>query len=160
MSARELWKRDGRADAFEARGDEQQGNYIATRARSERTVQMLLALQPAAVGLAVLIASSGGVPTINVKKTCQTSQQTISSIFGDQTAVTYDSCLNQEREARGLLEKGWASFPAADKALCVQSANYMPSYVEWLTCFEMQRDVRRIRNEGRTPRKAQSSRRS
>src|SRR5262249_11201287 len=112
---------------------------------------MLLALQPAAVGVAVLIASSGGVPTINVETPCRTSQQTISSIFGDQNAVTYDSCMNQERDARGLLEKGWASYPAADRALCVQAGGYMPSYVEWLTCFEMQRDVRKIRNEDRTP---------
>src|SRR5262245_1471255 len=123
---------------------------------------MLLALQPAAVGVAILIASSGGVPTINVEKTCRTSQQTISSVFGGaQTAVTYDSCMNQERDARGLLEKGWASYPAADRALCVQAGGYMPSYVEWLTCFEMQRDVRKIRNEDRgTPPKARSSRRS
>jgi hypothetical protein len=111
---------------------------------------MLLALQPPAVGLLVLIASSGGVPTIDVKKTCQTSQQAISAIVGDKTAVNYDSCLRQEQEARGLIEKDWASFPAAEKALCVQPANYMPSYVEWLTCFEMQRDVRKIQKQGST----------
>src|SRR3954463_3936217 len=101
---------------------------------------MLLALQPATVGLFVLIASSGGVPTVDIKKTCRTSEQAIVAIFGDSTAATYESCLGQEATALDSLKKDWATFPAADRALCARPVGYMPSYVEWLTCFEMQRD--------------------
>lgn len=110
---------------------------------------MLLALQPATVGLFVLIASSGGVPTVDIKKTCRTSEQAIVAIFGDTTAGTYDSCLEQEQTALKLLQKDWATFPAPDQALCAQPVGYMPSYVEWLTCFEMQRDVRKFKKEER-----------
>jgi hypothetical protein len=69
------------------------------------------------------------------------------AIFGDATAVTYDGCMSQERTAREQLVKGWASFTAADRQRCANPKQYMPSYVEWLTCFEMEREVRKIRQE-------------
>jgi hypothetical protein len=38
---------------------------------------------------------------------------------------------------------------AADKAQCMRTGVYLPSYVEWLTCLEMERDVRKMQQEER-----------
>jgi hypothetical protein len=53
--------------------------------------------------------------------------------------------VSDEQAARDQLQKDWASFPASDKARCIQPKEYLPSYVEWLTCLEMTRDVRAMR---------------
>jgi hypothetical protein len=118
---------------------------------------MPFALHPVTAGLFVLVASAGGVPTIDVKKTCQTSQQALTAIFGDQVPTLYDSCLKQEEDARAQLQKDWAALPAADRTLCAQPAVYMPSYVEWLTCVEMQREIRKIRTNEQADTKGRSS---
>ncbi len=96
----------------------------------------------------ILAAASGGGPTrIDIETTCRTSENEITKIFGSTTVVTYDSCLRQENEALATIEKDWATYPTSDRATCVQPKGYMPSYVEWLTCFEMYRDVRKMRTE-------------
>jgi hypothetical protein len=55
--------------------------------------------------------------------------------------------MSDEQGAREQLIKNWATYPASDKTRCVQSMDYSPSYVEWLTCAEMARDVRKTRKE-------------
>ena len=57
-----------------------------------------------------------------------------------------------EQEARDQLLKNWVAYPPSDRALCMRAADYLPSYVEWITCAEMSKDLRRIRNEKPTPR--------
>jgi hypothetical protein len=37
-------------------------------------------------------------------------------------------------------------FAAMDKLHCVLPAEYLPGYVEWLTCLEMELEFRKIRN--------------
>ena len=60
------------------------------------------------------------------------------------------------------MAKTWATFTPADKTNCVQPRSYMPSYVEWLTCMETQKDLRRIRaqdkDRGAAPKGAGKSR--
>jgi predicted lipoprotein with Yx(FWY)xxD motif len=118
---------------------------------------MLLGFPSVSFGLYVLVASGGGVPAIDTQKTCRTSEQAIIAIFGDKTVATYDNCMEQEQAARKLIAKDWATFPAADKTLCAQAGAYMPSYVEWLTCFEMQAYIRKMRKEEQSAPKARSS---
>jgi len=90
---------------------------------------------------------AGSVPTANIRRTCQTAQKTITAIFGDDTAITLDGCLRQEQEAADHLAKNWATYPSEDRLRCANRTGYMPSYVEWLTCFEMARDVRQMRKD-------------
>ena len=54
------------------------------------------------------------------------------------------ACLQSENAARDSLTKDWASYPAADRSLCTQTATMggTASYVELLTCLELRRDVR------------------
>jgi hypothetical protein len=92
-------------------------------------------------------SSAGSAPTVDIKRTCQAAQKTITDIFGNDTAITVDGCLRQEQEAADHLAKNWATYPSEDRQRCVNRTGYMPSYVEWLTCFEMARDVRQIRKD-------------
>jgi hypothetical protein len=43
--------------------------------------------------------------------------------------------------------KDLAKYSAANRQQCVNVAGYMPSYVEWLICFEMQAQIRQMRKE-------------
>ena len=97
----------------------------------------------------VLAAASGGPPKINIEATCRASEIEITKLFGSDASVTAGGCLMQENAALDELVKTWATFTPADKALCVQSRSYMPSYVEWLTCLEAQKELRRIRSQER-----------
>ena len=92
-------------------------------------------------------AKDGGPPDIDLQKICRAAQSAIRDIYGAVTLTAFDSCMNTEKGAREQLVKDWATFSRADVELCMRPKDYQPSYVEWLTCAEMQRDVRKIRNE-------------
>src|SRR5215467_2411695 len=91
-------------------------------------------------------AQAGSVPTIDVRKGCQASQDAVGSIFGPNNAFGVDSCLRQEQEARQQIINKWTTYPPVDKQKCIITTGYNPSYVEWITCLEMYRDVRMLRN--------------
>ena len=108
---------------------------------------------PILLGTYVLTAA----PKIDSLATCKATVAAITDLFGDQTFATIENCMRQENEALAQIQKDWGTYPASDKALCAQTKAYMPNYVEWLTCFEMFRDVRKLRTEGSKPPTAQPS---
>jgi hypothetical protein len=99
-----------------------------------------------------------GIPTINVDKTC---------LLGDPTAFTEskgkrrvprlmmadDGCMKSELSALDDIIKQWTDFTRGERALCIAPRVYAPSYVEWLTCLELQRDVRRLRQQSVEPKR-------
>jgi hypothetical protein len=87
-------------------------------------------------------ASVRGLPSIDVHKTCQASGG-VSGAVPDVGAN--DACLSSELAARATIVKEWKDFLAADKASCLRPNVYLPSYVEWVTCLEMRRDVRNLK---------------
>jgi hypothetical protein len=89
-------------------------------------------------------AKDGGLPKLDMKFACRSSEQAVSAVISVTTDI-YKSCLDDENDARDQLNKAWAEFPASDKARCIQPKEYLPSYVEWLTCLEMTRDVKTMR---------------
>jgi len=95
----------------------------------------------------VLAAASGGPPRANIEATCRASEVEVKKLFGNDTQITTSGCLMQENAAWDELAKSWVTFPAADRTQCVQPSSHMPSYVEWLTCLEIQKELRRIRAE-------------
>jgi hypothetical protein len=96
----------------------------------------------AAIVLGVASAAhAGGLPTIDIERMCRASEMVP---FADNTA-TVDTCLGDEQAAHAQLVKDWAMFLARDKVHCVLPAEYLPSYVEWLTCLEMGMEFRKIR---------------
>jgi hypothetical protein len=101
------------------------------------------------LGSHVLIAAAG-LPSIDLQKLCHTSERTMADFSGKPTK-TFDSCMSDEQEAREQLLRDWMTYPSSDKALCMRATDYLPSYVEWVTCAEMAKDLRRIRKEKPAP---------
>jgi hypothetical protein len=92
----------------------------------------------------LLIAVAGGVPDINLKKTCDAA----ASVTGDTTQSDIDGWFADERDAHDQLVKQWAQYAGTDKDRCVRaSADYLPNYVELLTCLEMAKDTRSLPDE-------------
>ena len=110
---------------------------------------MFIALMPIAVPVALgshlLIAAVGGLPNVDIQKSCRESSD---ALFGSATtASVYNSCMEDEKAAGEKLAKDWSTFPAGDKARCVHPTAFLPSYVEWLTCIEGESTLRRIRKD-------------
>jgi hypothetical protein len=89
-------------------------------------------------------AQAGSVPTIDVRKSCEISVKDIGPLFGANMASSLEACLKQEQEARQQMSNSWAKYPQVDRQKCINTTGYLPSYVEWLTCLEMYRDVRTL----------------
>lgn len=85
-------------------------------------------------------AAQSSVPTLNLGMTCRPLDKNDFSI-----QVDTDRCLKSEREARDKLAGEWTQHSAADRNLCTQTARMggLESYVQLLTCLELQQDARR-----------------
>ena len=110
---------------------------------------MLISLVPVVLGSQLLIAAAG-LPSIDLQRLCHGSERTMGGRSED-AIKTFDSCMSDEQEAREQLLKNWVTYPSSDRALCMRATDFLPSYVEWITCAEMAKDLRRIRNEKSTP---------
>jgi hypothetical protein len=88
------------------------------------------------------------VPGIDIQKTCQAAAGAMVSLMGGTTTEQdVNACLDSEQKARDQIVKDWATYSSVNKAQCMRTDVYLPSYVEWLTCLEMERDVRKMRQE-------------
>jgi hypothetical protein len=88
------------------------------------------------------------VPSIDIQKTCQAAAGAMVSLMGGTTTEQdVNACLDSEQKARDQIIKDRATYASADKVQCMRTGVYLPSYVEWLTCLEMGRDVRKMQRE-------------
>ena len=109
---------------------------------------MFLPFAPVFIGMHVLVAAANNVPRIDVEKTCRASEKTIKQVFGNSSmGNVFESCMTAEKNTLEQLIKDWGTYPADAKVRCVQPSAYMPNYTEWITCLEMERDVRKMRVE-------------
>jgi hypothetical protein len=90
-------------------------------------------------------AKDPGVPKTDLQKFCKETSSALATNLSTQGDV--DACMSDEQAARDQLVKDWATYPALTKTTCVQPNEYLPSYIEWLTCIEMTRDVLKMRKE-------------
>lgn len=100
--------------------------------------------------LAATAAHAAEVPTLDISRTCK-------PIAGDRSmAIDTERCLKTEKEAREQLAREWSTFPEADRKQCTQTATMggLPSYVELITCLEMERDATRLQDRSMTTRPA------
>jgi hypothetical protein len=103
----------------------------------------------AAISIVILLSSNFAfaavdkVPTFDVDPSCRAAV-----VSGLGNGRTLHACLNDERDAHAQLTKQWTEFPSADRNQCGSLATMggPKSYVELLTCLEMARDVRRLRD--------------
>jgi hypothetical protein len=87
----------------------------------------LASLQPAPV--------ADAVPKFDIVRECQAEG-------GDNNAQ--DRCVQDEKQAFNQLQTEWTQFGRGAKSQCDRETNTdsSPSYVELLTCLEMERDVK------------------
>src|SRR5262245_35381277 len=88
------------------------------------------------------------VPTIDLDNTCKAASGVMISLMGGSTTANdLQICKDTENKARDQMNKDWGTYAASDRAGCIQTGVYLPSYVEWLTCFEMNKVVREARQQ-------------
>jgi len=108
---------------------------------------------PAALALGAQLMMpvvADGVPQLNVEQVCEGIAKQGGVTFHDPAiAQEKKNCLESEQAIHDELVKQWSSFTAADKTSCVNESKMggESSYTELLTCLEMARDVRAMRNE-------------
>jgi hypothetical protein len=91
-------------------------------------------------------AAQAQLPTVNIKDTCRAAAGVMVSLMGGSTTQNdVEICLESEDKARQQILKDWSSYLPSDRTFCVQAKVYLPSYIEWLTCFEMNKVVREAR---------------
>jgi hypothetical protein len=83
------------------------------------------------------------VPKFDIVRECQ-------SEGGDKEMR--NRCVDDETQAHGQLQTEWTQFTPSARSQCIQetSMDGTPSYVEFLTCLEMERDVRIEREAQKT----------
>jgi hypothetical protein len=83
-----------------------------------------------------LVALAASMPKSNLDKICQSAK--VGALPGEDQASAYQACMQDERAARDELRQRWTKFSAAARATCAESGQLSFSYVELLTCLEMQ----------------------
>jgi hypothetical protein len=87
---------------------------------------------------------AASVPTIDAQKGCEAAEKDMGAIFGPNGGPTVGTCLKQEDDARQEIVNKWTTYPPGDRQKCINTTAYLPSYVEWITCLEMYRDLRSL----------------
>jgi hypothetical protein len=88
-------------------------------------------------------AVADSVPSWDLTASCRAA----ASIAYSQTPNDRSqSCLASEQRTREELTKHWSAYPAEDRIGCVKSLTFSPTYTELVTCLEMRRDVRVLRD--------------
>jgi len=87
------------------------------------------------------------LPKFDVKATCRRAQP----LSGEKSA--FQSCIDDEVQAQKDLSRSWFSFRAASRATCTQETRIggAPSFVELLTCLELDKQAIEAANENRKP---------
>jgi hypothetical protein len=106
-------------------------------------ITLTLSLSVAAILTVVStsLAKDAGPLKLNVESACRAAAKAVSASIGT-TSDMFAPCMDDEKAALEQLKKNWATYPASDKAECIQPNDYVPGYVEWLTCLEMDAAVR------------------
>jgi hypothetical protein len=123
---------------------------IETQTRPEHPMDRILltCISIVLLMMPILPARSDEFPVLNVQPLCHgiVSQGDAPLQTGDR-AVTMDECLQAERVDRETMIKEWPQFSAADRKNCTAEATMggESSYTDLLTCLEMARDVKQLK---------------
>jgi hypothetical protein len=101
-------------------------------------------IAPAVISLGLLtaIALADSPPRLNVGPSCDAAARGAIVIGRDKEA-----CMGDERAAQDTLNQNWSKYNAADKTQCIGNVKTggPASYVELLSCLEIMRDAKSIR---------------
>jgi hypothetical protein len=83
----------------------------------------------------LLAALGTTIPQVDIKKICESAQ--VDSLPEDRVTALR-GCVGDETTARDQLHREWGRYSTADKGNCASTPGMQFSYVELLTCLEMQ----------------------
>lgn len=83
----------------------------------------------------LLAALGASIPLANLNKICQSAQV---DTLPEDRARALRGCVGDETSARDQLRRDWGRYSAAEKSNCAETPGMQFSYVELLTCMEMQ----------------------
>jgi hypothetical protein len=94
-------------------------------------------------------AQDSRFPNLDTQKLCRNRAKSSEEMMGDKTvaARTLDTCMRSEKDARDALVAAWKDIPAAYKASCIKPEVYSASYAEWISCLELNIDVKSLRKK-------------
>jgi hypothetical protein len=94
--------------------------------------------------LDIAVAVADDPPKLDVTITCAAAAQYSISAGRDKEA-----CLGDESTAQTTLAQNWSKYNVEDRSQCVGTVKTggPPSYVELLSCIEILRDAKQIREE-------------
>lgn len=115
-----------------------------------RKLAVFLAISFFGMGL----ASASSVPKLDIEATCRRAQPLSA---GEKSA--YQSCMNDETEARKELVKTWTTFKPGAQATCLEETKIggAPSYVELITCLQLDKQAAEAARENQKELKMPSS---
>jgi len=101
-----------------------------------------IALVALSLGVQITIAHADSPPRLDIGPSCEAAARGAISAGRDK-----DACLADEHSAEGVLSQNWSKYNAADKTQCVGNVRTggPASYVELLSCLEIMRDAKAIR---------------
>lgn len=101
-----------------------------------------IALTAGALGVQTIFALADSPPNLNVGPSCEAAARGAIVMGRDKAA-----CMGDENAALDVLKENWAKYNAGDKAQCVGNVRQggPASYVELLSCLEIMRDSKTIR---------------
>ena len=94
-------------------------------------------------------AQDARFPNLDTQKLCRNRAKSTEEMMGDKavSAKTFDTCMRSEREARDALVAAWKDIPPTYKASCIKPEAYSASYAEWISCLELNIDVKSLRKK-------------
>ncbi|MBV9520255.1 MAG: hypothetical protein JO068_19285 [Hyphomicrobiales bacterium] len=94
--------------------------------------------------LVATVAQAGSLPKLDINATCRRAQP----LSGGERSA-YQGCTDDERQAQKELAKSWSSFKASAQSNCLQVTRIggAPSYVELLTCLQLDKQAQEASRE-------------
>jgi hypothetical protein len=86
--------------------------------------------------LVFLVALASAFPTATPENICR---PTLSPEVSADPKLAFGACVKDEQTARAQMQKDWSRYSAEARANCSEPGAFSVSYVEILTCLEMQR---------------------
>ena len=97
--------------------------------------------------IAIWPAQSQEIPDLNVEPVCHgIAQQAANPTEKGDPDLSFGNCVKSEQAMRQKLVGEWASFSPAEKTNCIVSEmGGMASYTDLVSCLEMARDARQLK---------------
>lgn len=107
------------------------------------------AILPIILASSHLILAADRVPQFNIEPTCHAVAQAAPGLNRDD-----DSCKRDERAAHDKIEQQWSGYTETQRDHCARLSTLggFPSYVELLTCLEIDKAAKNMPAEERGPR--------